>query len=167
LVLGAAGWYFRDTWQGWLNGGNQTKVAKTEKSLTVPGDTIKKEKTTTKADSTTSVKDTLQAGSAAEKQTEKAEPAKARQTQQQPKTHSRQAASGEYMIIAGCFRSEQNAEEYVQELRTKGFDASIQGQTPQGLQKVVYGVYVQKSEALSELRKIRQKENSGAWLDKK
>ncbi len=75
-------------------------------------------------------------------------------------------SQGDFLIIAGCFRSEKNAREKKEELLERGFPASIQGKTPHGLHRVVYGFYHDRQKALSELNRIQREIDSQAWLDR-
>lgn len=75
------------------------------------------------------------------------------------------AKQGDFLIIAGCFGSEENAKKKMKELLEKGYPASIQGTTAHGLHRVVYGFYTDRQEALSALNRIR-KDDSQAWLDR-
>ncbi len=69
-----------------------------------------------------------------------------------------------YHIVAGAFRVESNAAKKIEILRNKGYEASMIGVNAYGLHQVAFASYVQKSEALSQLRKIKATENSEAWL---
>lgn len=69
-----------------------------------------------------------------------------------------------YHIVAGAFRVESNATKKVELLRAKGYNASLMGVNAYGLHQVAFASYVQKSEALAQLRQIKATENSEAWL---
>ena len=157
ILIGIAGWYYQDVWKPWLgfnknsekasiaeadttsqSSKNDTIMTSPVKSDTIPSDTVSKKPQKPKQD----------------KQPKPSKPVR------------KQASEGDYLIIAGCFRSQKNAEELLAELRQKGYKASIQGETPKGLQRVVYNYYSDKQTAIRELHKIRAKENSGAWLDR-
>ena len=69
-----------------------------------------------------------------------------------------------FFIIAGCFKSFDKAENYVNKLIENGFDASIQGQTQNGLHRVCYEGYVSKQVAEKALKKIRSEGKSGGWI---
>ncbi len=68
-----------------------------------------------------------------------------------------------YYIVAGCFRSMENANRFVEELKAKGFNASVNGQTDGGLNRVIYNSYPSKEEAAMALNDIR-KQAPNAWL---
>lgn len=165
LLVGAAAWYFRDDWQKWIEK-PMTTTAKKEKEVltdTVP-DTLQKQ------DRKTAVADTLSNDTASKKVQPSADsnqhPADEAANTGKEDTDIPQADRGDYLIIAGCFESVENADEFVQELKKKGYKASIQGTTPHGLYRVVYGVYDKRSNAVNTLNSIRANENKGAWLDR-
>ncbi|WP_093369369.1 HU domain-containing protein [Psychroflexus sediminis] len=69
-----------------------------------------------------------------------------------------------YHIIAGAFRVKSNANRKVELLRAQGYKASMIGENAYGLHQVAFDSYVQKEEALSQLRTIKATENPEAWL---
>jgi nucleoid DNA-binding protein len=71
---------------------------------------------------------------------------------------------GKYHIVGGAFRIKANVEKKIKQLQKKGFDARYIGTNSYGLHQVVYGSYTDKTEALKNLRQIKVKENSAAWL---
>lgn len=75
-----------------------------------------------------------------------------------------EAPKGPYHIVAGAFRIESNALRKVDQLTKKGYTARIIGQNKFGLHQVVFASYADRSEALSDLSKIRATENKEAWL---
>jgi cell division septation protein DedD len=73
------------------------------------------------------------------------------------------AATGNYLIVAGCFKVLDNANKFVEQLKAKGFNASICGQNEGGLNRVVYNSYSTKEEASAALNEIH-KQDPNAWL---
>lgn len=71
---------------------------------------------------------------------------------------------GDFHIVAGAFRVEENAEKKVEELKALGYKARGIGANKYGLHQVIYGSYQTRSEALVQLKQIQQNLNSGAWL---
>lgn len=71
---------------------------------------------------------------------------------------------GNYHVIAGAFRMEENAEKRVLQLREKGYKARQIGKNKFGLHQVVYGSYVDSKDALTALRAVRKVDNTSAWL---
>ena len=69
-----------------------------------------------------------------------------------------------YKIIAGCFSSIKNANNYVEELRNLGYSALLSGQSASGLNRVIYAQYDTKVQALKALAQIRLSHNSNAWV---
>ncbi len=70
---------------------------------------------------------------------------------------------GNYHIVAGAFRVEENAHQKVAELRTEGFKARYIGENKFGLHQVVYGSFPTRTEAMEMLWKAK-KTNEGAWM---
>ncbi|APG60841.1 SPOR domain-containing protein [Christiangramia salexigens] len=71
--------------------------------------------------------------------------------------------SGDYHVVAGAFRVEENAEKKVEELREKGYKARLIGANKYGLHQVVYSSHQTRREAINKLYEV-QKSNSAAWL---
>lgn len=71
--------------------------------------------------------------------------------------------SGDYHIVAGAFRVEENAHQKVDELRAEGFKARYIGENRFGLHQVVYGSFQTRPEAMDMLRTAK-KTNEGAWM---
>ena len=69
-----------------------------------------------------------------------------------------------YFIIAGAFRISQNAQNLMLNLRNKGYDSSRLGLNEKGLNPVAFNSFVNRNDAVTELRKIQQKENKDAWI---
>ena len=69
-----------------------------------------------------------------------------------------------YFIIAGAFRIPQNAENLMLNLLSKGYDSSRLGLNEKGLNPVDFTSFVNRNDAVTELRKIQQKENKDAWI---
>ncbi len=72
--------------------------------------------------------------------------------------------TGNYHIIAGAFRVEENCDKKVAQLKAKGFNARKIGVNKYGLHQVVYGTYETSNDALEAIRNIRKNENKDAWL---
>lgn len=72
--------------------------------------------------------------------------------------------SGNYHIIAGAFRIEENSDKKVLQLKEEGFKARKIGVNKYGLHEVVYASYNDRLEALAALRTIKRTHNSDAWL---
>ena len=69
-----------------------------------------------------------------------------------------------YFVIAGAFRISQNAQNLMLNLRSKGYDSSRLGLNEKGLNPVAFNSFVNRNDAVTELRKIQQKENKDAWI---
>lgn len=83
----------------------------------------------------------------------KPEPETARTVQPEP-----------YAIIVGAFKFIENAEGLVADLKAKGYDASMAGQTKTGLHRVSIDTFTSKEEAFRQLELVRSGEFSSAWV---
>ncbi|SDB62344.1 Sporulation related domain-containing protein [Flavobacteriaceae bacterium MAR_2010_188] len=72
--------------------------------------------------------------------------------------------SGNYHIVAGAFRVQENSSKKVSQLRELGFKAREIGTNRYGLHEVVYSSYEDRLEALKALREIKRTQNNDAWL---
>lgn len=68
-----------------------------------------------------------------------------------------------FHVIAGCFKEDENAENMVSYLKSKGFDAFVLD-TVNGLKRVSAGASGNAVEAMKTLREIREGNISEAWL---
>lgn len=71
--------------------------------------------------------------------------------------------SGNYHIVAGAFRVEENAQKKVDELRVDGHKARLIGANKYGLHQVVYSSHQTRREAINKLYEVK-KSNEAAWL---
>ncbi|MGC6430356.1 MAG: SPOR domain-containing protein [Jejuia sp.] len=72
--------------------------------------------------------------------------------------------TGNYHIIAGAFRVEENCNKKVSQLKADGFSARKLGMNKYGLYEVVYASYENRVDALTALRDIKKNHNKDAWL---
>jgi hypothetical protein len=72
--------------------------------------------------------------------------------------------SGNYHIVAGAFRVEENSDKKVEQLQALGFKARKICMNKYGLHEVVYASYTDRIEALQALRQIKNENNPEAWL---
>jgi len=72
--------------------------------------------------------------------------------------------TGNYHIVAGAFRVEENCDKKVKQLREKGFNARKIGVNQYGLHEVVYGSYETGQEALDAVKEIREQHDKDAWI---
>jgi nucleoid DNA-binding protein len=71
---------------------------------------------------------------------------------------------GNYHIVAGAFRVEENATKKLNELLDKGYSAKAIGVNKYGLHMVVYNSYENRLDAYKNLREVKNSENKDAWL---
>ena len=69
-----------------------------------------------------------------------------------------------YYVIGGAFQETENANRFIASLKQKGFDPEVAGANGSGHLRISYASFTRKTEALSYLGGIREKENPGAWL---
>ena len=72
--------------------------------------------------------------------------------------------SGNYHIVAGAFRVEENSDKKVKQLKALGYKARKIGVNKYGLHEVVYDSYIDRLDALNALRQIKREHNPDAWL---
>jgi len=72
--------------------------------------------------------------------------------------------TGNYHIIAGAFRIEENSDKKVEQLLAEGYSARKIGANKYGLHQVVYSSHSDRLEALKTLRNIKRTHNREAWL---
>ncbi len=72
--------------------------------------------------------------------------------------------SGNFLIVAGAFRIEENCDKKLKQLHDEGFSARKIGANKYGLHQVVYSSYDTRAEAQRELYKIKRTHNPDAWL---
>ncbi len=72
--------------------------------------------------------------------------------------------TGKYHIIAGAFKSPQNADKKVLQLKAKGFDSHIVGINKWELTQVAFASYSTKEEAKQALEEIKRSEAKDAWI---
>lgn len=71
---------------------------------------------------------------------------------------------GNYHIIAGAFRVEENADKKILQLQDKGFTPTLIGVNKYGLHQVAYHSFENRLDALKSLREIKKTQNPDAWL---
>jgi len=72
--------------------------------------------------------------------------------------------SGNYHIVAGAFRVEENSTKKLKQLQALGYNARKIGKNKYGLHQVVYSSFETRVEAQRALYKIRRENNRDAWL---
>ncbi len=71
---------------------------------------------------------------------------------------------GNYAVIVGAFRIEENAGKLVAELQQKGFRASVFDQSKTGLYRVTIGTSSNRDEARQLLASVKSTDFSSAWI---
>jgi cell division protein FtsN len=68
-----------------------------------------------------------------------------------------------FSVIAGSFRSVENAEKKVVDLKAEGYPAALAQINPEGLYRVAYGRYTSKKEAINMLYFLKYTLEEEAW----
>ncbi|WP_412987546.1 SPOR domain-containing protein [Pontimicrobium sp. IMCC45349] len=72
--------------------------------------------------------------------------------------------TGNFHIVAGAFRFEENCDKKLNQLKGLGYSARKIGENRYGLHQVIYSSYETRAEAQKALYDIRTNENKDAWL---
>ena len=72
--------------------------------------------------------------------------------------------SKDFHIVAGAFEFLENAEKKMEQLKAKGFKATILGKNKWGLTQVSYSSHKTRAEAYKKMAKIRNSVSTDAWL---
>jgi hypothetical protein len=80
---------------------------------------------------------------------------------------SEETTTSSYNVIGGCFSVEENANKYAAEANAIGLTASVIGKNDKGLWMVSLFSGASLQQTQEELKAIRSKFQSGAWLYKK
>ena len=72
--------------------------------------------------------------------------------------------TGNYHIVAGAFRIEENSDKRITQLKADGFNARKIGVNKYGLHQVIYGSYQTSKDALKAICEIRLTHNKDAWI---
>ncbi|CAM4434864.1 HU domain-containing protein [Flavobacterium terrigena] len=72
--------------------------------------------------------------------------------------------NAKYHVVAGAYRSEQNANKALKQLVSQGFDAHILTKNKYGLIPVAFGSYSSLKEAQNFKHNIKEKDSIDAWL---
>ncbi|MHB0755898.1 HU domain-containing protein [Polaribacter sp. M15] len=69
-----------------------------------------------------------------------------------------------YHVVAGAFQFAENAEKKVQQLKKKGYNASIIGVNKWGLTEVAFNSFADRNDAINNLYRIQKTVSKDAWL---
>ena len=75
-----------------------------------------------------------------------------------------QSSSIYYSVIAGSFRSMENANKKLKSLITLGYQASFTSINPKGLHRVAYARLENRNEAVNLIARIKKEKGNDAWL---
>ncbi|GAB2762766.1 SPOR domain-containing protein [Salinimicrobium soli] len=71
---------------------------------------------------------------------------------------------GNYHVVAGAFRMEENADKKVEQLKAEGYKARKIGANRFGLHQVLYSSHETRRDAINALNQVKRNSNPGAWL---
>jgi cell division protein FtsN len=83
-----------------------------------------------------------------------------------PEVNYVETSEKSYFVIGGCFADKVNAETFVSDLKSKGFDAQLVD-FHQGLHRVAFGQYDSRNDAKSAKSDITSSGEFSAWVLKK
>lgn len=83
-----------------------------------------------------------------------------------PETNHANVTLGNYFVIGGCFSDEENAIEFINQLKEQGYPA-VKVDVNKGLHRVAFGQYTSKEEAKSAKKQITSSGDFSAWVLKK
>lgn len=72
--------------------------------------------------------------------------------------------TGNYHIVAGAFRVEENCDKKIEQLKEEGFKARKIGANKYGLHQVVYSSHENRLDAYKALQNVKNSHNKDAWL---
>ncbi|MGB7843616.1 MAG: SPOR domain-containing protein [Salinimicrobium sp.] len=72
--------------------------------------------------------------------------------------------TGNYHIVAGAFRLEENADTKVEQLKAEGYKARKIEANKFGLHQVLYSSHETRRDAINALNRVKRNSNPGAWL---
>ena len=75
-----------------------------------------------------------------------------------------EAVKGDFHIIAGAFRFEENAQKRMEELQALGFSPRQVGVNKYGLHQIAYASFESREEAIALLTEVKRQHNRDAWL---
>ena len=75
-----------------------------------------------------------------------------------------QSSSIYYSVIAGSFRSMENANKKLKSLINLGYQASFTSVNPKGLHRVAYARLKNRNEAVNLIARIKKEKGNDAWL---
>jgi cell division septation protein DedD len=69
-----------------------------------------------------------------------------------------------YHLIAGSFQNPENADQLTQSYRSHGYEPTLIGPAENGYYRLSVAAILRKSDALVELKKVRETYNPNVWL---
>lgn len=81
-----------------------------------------------------------------------------------PKEDANSVHSSRYYIIGGCFENEDNAHNFLTDLKSRGYEAEEAGTNLHGHLRISYKSFPARQDALVYLDEIKARENPAAWL---
>jgi hypothetical protein len=81
-----------------------------------------------------------------------------------PIVESKSVGSGHFYVIGGAFKSKENADKMIEQLKAKNFSATIAGQNKKGLYLVSAASCDDASQATLKLQEVLEKGIKAAWI---
>jgi len=170
IILLVAAWFFFPDEVNRIFAGKSAETVTTEEQVSDDSSTPGQETTGSSEEGTASETDApgsdTEENAAQEAETDQTGVESVEETYTEPEPEPETPPAGQtkkYYIVAGMFSIQTNAEDLVNTLKSKGYDAELFGRHG-NLYAVSFSSHVSKTAAVQELNRIREQINPKAWL---
>ena len=170
IILLVAAWFFFPDEVNRIFAGKSAETVTTEEQVSDESSTPGQETTSSSEEGTTSETDApgsdTEENAAQEAETDQTGVESVEETYTEPEPEPETPPAGQtrkYYVVAGMFSIQTNAEDLVNTLKSKGYDAELFGRHG-NLYAVSFSSHVSKTAAVQELNRIREQINLKAWL---
>jgi cell division septation protein DedD len=170
IILLVAAWFFFPNEVNRIFAGKSAETVTTEEQVSDESSTPGQETTSGSEEGTASETDApgsdTEENAAQEAETDQTGVESVEETYTEPEPEPETPPAGQtrkYYVVAGMFSIQTNAEDLVNTLKSKGYDAELFGRHG-NLYAVSFSSHVSKTAAVQELNRIREQINLKAWL---
>ena len=170
IILLVAAWFFLPDEVNRIFAGKSAETVTTEEQVSNESSTPGQETTSGSEEGTASETDApgsdTEENATQEAETDQTGVESVEETDTEPEPEPETPPAGQtrkYYIVAGMFSIQTNAEDLVNTLKSKGYDAELFGRHG-NLYAVSFSSHVSKTAAVQELNRIREQINPKAWL---
>ena len=170
IILLVAAWFFFPDEVNRIFAGKSAETVTTEEQVSDDSSTPGQETTGSSEEGTASETDApgsdTEENAAQEAETDQTGVESVEETYTEPEPEPETPPAGQtkkYYVVAGMFSIQTNAEDLVNTLKSKGYDAELFGRHG-NLYAVSFSSHVSKTAAVQELNRIREQINPKAWL---